>query len=62
MVSIFLLLILIVNFGGKITDFMSAHHGYKYGFIMICVLGILEILRIEKDSEKHGLISRLLGK
>ncbi len=62
MVSIFLLLILIVNFWGKITDFMSTHHGYKYGFIMICVLGILEILRIEKDSEKHGLISRLLGK
>jgi uncharacterized membrane protein YdjX (TVP38/TMEM64 family) len=48
MVTIFLLLILIVNFGGKITDFMSAHHGYKYGFIMICVLGILEIVRIRE--------------
>lgn len=62
MVSIFLLLILIVNFGGRITEFMSTHHGYKYGFIMICVLGILEILRIEKDGEKHGLISRLFGR
>ncbi len=62
MITIFLLLILIVNFWGKITDFMNSHHGYKYGFIMICVLGILEILRIEKDSEKHGLISRLLGR
>ncbi len=46
MVSIFLLLIGIVNFGGRITDFMSTHHGYKYGFIMICILGILEIVRI----------------
>jgi uncharacterized membrane protein YdjX (TVP38/TMEM64 family) len=62
MVTIFVLLILIVNFGGKITDFMSAHHGYKYGFLMICVLGILEILRIEKDSEKHGFLARLMGK
>jgi len=60
MVSIFLLLILIVNFGGKITDFMSAHHGYKYGFIMICVLGILEILRIEPEKEKHSFLARLM--
>ncbi|GAB0174483.1 MAG: hypothetical protein HHAS10_03620 [Candidatus Altimarinota bacterium] len=52
MVSIFLLLILIVNFGGKITDFMASHHGYKYGFIMICVLGILEVVRLkDRDSE-----------
>jgi len=57
MVTIFLLLILIVNFGGKITDFMASHHGYKYGFIMICVLGILEILRIEPEKEKHTLLS-----
>lgn len=62
MVTIFILLILIVNFGTKITDFMSSHHGYKYGFIMICVLGILEILRIEPEREKHSLIARLLGK
>ena len=62
MVTIFVLLILIVNFGTKITEFMSNHHGYKYGFIMICVLGILEILRIEPEKEKHGLIARLLGK
>jgi uncharacterized membrane protein YdjX (TVP38/TMEM64 family) len=62
MVTIFILLILVVNFGGKITDLMESHHGYKYGFIMICVLGILEILRIEKDSEKHGLLARLMGK
>ncbi len=48
MVTIFMLLILIVNFGTKITEFMDGHHGYKYGFIMICVLGILEILRIER--------------
>jgi hypothetical protein len=41
---------------------MNTHHGYKYGFIMICILGIIEILRIEKDSEKHGLIARLLGR
>ena len=59
MVTIFLLLIGIVNFGGVITDFMSSHHGYKYGFIMICVLGILEILRIEPDKEKHWLIKKL---
>lgn len=62
MVTIFMLMILIVNFGAKITEFMSAHHGYKYGFIMICVLGILEILRIEKEKEKHSLLSRLIGK
>lgn len=48
MISIFLLLILIVNFGGKITDFMASHHGYKYGFIMICILGILEVLRLKE--------------
>jgi YjbE family integral membrane protein len=62
MVTIFILLILIVNFGSKITEFMNSHHGYKYGFLMICVLGILEILRIETEKEKHGLISRLMGK
>jgi YjbE family integral membrane protein len=50
MVTIFLLLILIVNFGGKITEFMSTHHGYKYGFIMICVLGILEIVRLREKK------------
>lgn len=48
MVTIFLLLIGIVNFGGYIADFMSSHHGYKYGFIMICVLWILEIVRLKK--------------
>ncbi len=53
MITIFMLLILIVNFGGKVTDFMSLHHGYRYGFIMICVLGILEILRIEKEPSKQ---------
>lgn len=62
MVTIFMLLILIVNFGGKITDFMGTHHGYKYGFIMICVLGVLEILRIEPEKEKHTLLSRLMGR
>ncbi len=62
MVTIFMLLILIVNFGTKITEFMSTHHGYKYGFIMICVLGILEILRIEPEKEKHTLLARLMGK
>ncbi len=51
MVTIFMLLILIVNFGTKITEFMSSHHGYKYGFIMICILGILEILRIESNKK-----------
>lgn len=50
MVTIFILLILIVNFGAYISNFMNSHHGYKYGFIMICVLGILEILRI-RESE-----------
>ncbi len=60
MVTIFILLILITQFGGKITDFMSSHHGYKYGFMMICVLGILEILRIQEgEKEKNGLIKRL---
>lgn len=48
MVTIFLLLILVVNFGGRITEFMATHHGYKYGFIMICILGILEIVRLEE--------------
>ena len=62
MVTIFLLLILIVNFGGKISEFMNTHHGYKYGFIMICVLGILEILRLDEDKEKHGLIKKLFGR
>lgn len=46
-----MLLILIVNFGTKVTEFMDAHHGYKYGFIMICVLGILEIVRIESEKK-----------
>jgi YjbE family integral membrane protein len=50
MVTIFLLLILIVNFGGKITEFMNSHHWYKYGFIMICVLGILEIIRLKEKK------------
>jgi YjbE family integral membrane protein len=50
MITIFLLLILIVNFGGKITEFMSSHHGYKYGFIMICILGILEIVRLKEKK------------
>ena len=62
MVTIFILLILIVNFGTKITEFMSTHHGYKYGFIMICILWILEILRIEPEKEKHTLLSRLMGR
>jgi YjbE family integral membrane protein len=50
MVSIFLLLISIVNFWGQITAFMNSHHGYKYGFIMICVLGILEVVRIREEK------------
>lgn len=68
MVTIFLLLILIVNFGGKITDFMTSHHGYKYGFIMICVLGILEVLRLqEPDTDagekiKRTFLQRLFGR
>jgi YjbE family integral membrane protein len=53
MVTIFMLLILIVNFGGQISAFMSSHHGYKYGFIMICVLGILEIVRIRDLEVAH---------
>lgn len=48
MVTIFILLIGIVNFGGKISEFMTSNHGYKYGFIMICVLGILEIMRLKE--------------
>jgi predicted tellurium resistance membrane protein TerC len=62
MVSIFLLLIVTMNFGGQISAFVDKHHEYQYGFIMICVLGILEILRIEKDSEKHNLLRRLFSK
>ncbi|MDD2693459.1 MAG: TerC family protein [Candidatus Gracilibacteria bacterium] len=62
MVTIFILLILVTNFGGRITEFMNSHHGYKYGFIMICILGILEILRIENEPEKHGLLRRLFEK
>lgn len=50
MVTIFLLLILVTQFGAYISNFMSTHHGYRYGFIMICVLGILEILRIRDDK------------
>jgi uncharacterized membrane protein YdjX (TVP38/TMEM64 family) len=65
MVTIFLLLIGIVNFGGQVSTFMSSHHGYKYGFIMICVLGILEIVRIEDISpktipERKSLFQKLL--
>ena len=62
MVTIFILLILVTNFWGKITEFMNSHHGYKYGFIMICVLGILEIIRIEDEPEKHGFLRRLFEK
>lgn len=62
MISIFLLLILVVNFGSQIHTFMSSHHGYKYGFIMICILGILEILRLreEKKIEERSLLQRVL--
>jgi hypothetical protein len=62
MVTIFMLLILVTNFGGQISAFMSSHHGYKYGFIMICVLGILEIIRIEEDGEKHSFLKRLFNR
>ena len=67
MVTIFMLLILIVNFGTKVTEFMNSHHGYKYGFIMICVLGILEILRIREPEnpeapKKKNLLQRILRK
>jgi hypothetical protein len=64
MVTIFLLLIGIVNFGGQISAFMSSHHGYKYGFIMICILGILEIVRIREPktvtTEKKSFFQRIL--
>lgn len=53
MVTIFLLLIMIVNFWGRISDFMQTHHGYKYGFIMICILGILEIVRLKDLTESE---------
>ncbi len=67
MVTIFMLLILIVNFGGQISAFMSSHHGYKYGFIMICVLGILEIVRIREPEvvpvePKKTLLQKILRK
>lgn len=62
MVTIFILLILVTQFGGQISTFMMSHHGYKYGFIMICVLGILEVIRIEEDSEKHGFLRRLFSR
>jgi hypothetical protein len=62
MISIFLLLIIVMNFGAQISAFVDRHHEYQYGFIMICVLGMLEILRIERDSEKHGLLARLMRK
>ncbi len=62
MVTIFMLMILVTNFGGQISAFMTSHHGYKYGFIMICVLGILEIIRIEEDSEKHSFLRRLFSR
>ncbi len=62
MVTIFMLLILVTQFWGQVSTFMNTHHGYKYGFIMICVLGILEILRIEEDREKHSFIKRLFWK
>ena len=53
MVTIFLLLILIVNFWSRISEFMGSHHGYKYGFIMICILGILEIVRLKEAWSEH---------
>lgn len=62
MVSIFILLILVVNFGGKVSEFMNTHHGYKYGFIMICILGILEILRMDDEREKRNFLMRLFLK
>ncbi len=69
MVTIFLLMIGIVNFGGRITEFMGTHHGYKYGFIMICVLGILEVMRLEEPipietplEEKKSLWKRIMRK
>lgn len=62
MVTIFLLLILIVNFWSNISVFMSSHHGYKYGFIMICVLGILEVVRLREPGSigTPGFMSKIL--
>ena len=62
MVTIFLLLILVVSFGSQISDFMSSHHGYKYGFIMICVLGILEIMRLQESSSETSFFAKVLRK
>ncbi len=63
MMIIFILMIVVVNFGSNIQTFMESHHGYKYGFLMICVLGMLEILRLrDPEKEKLDFIQRLMGK
>jgi YjbE family integral membrane protein len=47
MMCLFILAIITVSIGDIITQFMDAHHGYKYGCIMICVLGIMEMFRMK---------------
>ncbi len=51
MVTNFVLLLILATAGEKIYVFLNSHHGYYYGIIMICVLGILEVLRL-KDQKK----------
>lgn len=53
MICIFLFLILLATLGDKIYVLLNSHHGYKYGVIMIAVLGMLEILRI-RDPESSS--------
>jgi predicted tellurium resistance membrane protein TerC len=62
MITIFFLLILAIEFGAQISAYMSANHGYKYGFFMICVLGILEVLRLQEPSGRTGIVDRIFGK
>ena len=56
MVTNFVLLLILATAGEKIYVFLNSHHGYYYGIIMICVLGILEVLRL-KDQKKQRMIS-----
>ncbi|MEI7511399.1 MAG: TerC family protein [Candidatus Peregrinibacteria bacterium] len=52
MITNFILLLILTTAGGTISEFISSHHGYYYGIIMIAVLGILEVLRLKEPKDE----------
>ena len=61
MVMFFVLLLIVVNVWDKIHEIFNAHHWYKYGMTIICVLWMLEVMRI-REVEKKSLWERIKSK